>query len=182
MRFRLCLPVLQIVAMALILWSPWTRSVHQLDVTVANGPQLKTRPLIAGPNALDWAQGINLPTATVVTPAEFVLRNGSAWRNSNVIFFGLWIVGLLCWYMVGRVIDDLVQWGRSQVLPSKHAIDLMFAFLALPASIMMAVAFPLGTAGAPVTSAAGPLWIAVTSIALVLRVAQAIRYRRRRRT
>ncbi len=182
MRFRLWLPVLQTIAMALILWSPRTRSAHQLDVTLANGTELKTWTLIAGPNALDWAQGMNLPTATVVTPAEFVLRNGSAWRNSNVLFFGLWTAGILCWYMLGRVIDDLVQWARSQVLPSQHAIDLMFALLALPASIMMAVAFPMGTAGAPVTSAAGPIWIAVTSIALVLRVAQAIKYRRRRRS
>jgi hypothetical protein len=181
MRFRVWLPVLQTVAMTLILWSPWSRTAHELDV-VADGNEIKTWMLIPGPASLDWAQAINLPAATVVTPAEFVLRNGGAWRNSKVFFFGLWIAGILCWYMVGRVVDDLVQWGRSRILPSKHASDLMFAFLALPASIMMAVAFPLGGTGAPITSASGPIWISVTSIALILRVAQAIKFRRRRRT
>lgn len=180
MRFRVLLPALQTVAMILILWSPWSRNARQLGVV--DGREIKMWTLLPGPASLDWAQGINLPAATVVTPAEFVLRNGGAWRNLKVIFFGLWIAGILCWYMVGRVIDDLVQWGRSSVLPSKHASDLMFAFLALPASIMMAVAFPLGTAGAPITSASGPLWIVLTGIALILRVAQAIKFRRRRRT
>ena len=179
MRFRLWLPVLQTVAMGLILWSPWSPSAHQFEVSLTNGSDIKTWTLIPE-SASDWAQGINLPAATVVTPAEFVLRNGRAWRNLKVIFFGLWIVGLLCWYMAGRLIDDLVQWGRARILPPKNASDLMFAFIALPSSIMLAVAFPSGSIGAPVTAAWGPVWIALTGIALIFRVAQAIKYRRRR--
>ena len=70
--------------------------------------------------------------------------------------------------------------GRARILPPKNASDLMFAFIALPSSIMLAVAFPLGSIGAPVTAAWGPVWIALTGIALIFRVAQAIKYRRRR--
>ena len=34
--------------------------------------------------------------------------------------------------MVGRFVDDLIQWRRTRKLPRKHAGDLTFALLAAP--------------------------------------------------
>jgi hypothetical protein len=81
--------------------------------------------------------------------------------------------------MVGRVMDDLVQWRRLRALPKKRGSDLMFAFIALPGSILMAAAFPLSSSDAVVTAAWGPVWITLSAVALVFRVFQFIKLRRK---
>jgi hypothetical protein len=95
------------------------------------------------------------------------------------MFFGLWVAGLLCWHMIGRLIDDLAQWRRSHTLPPKRGSDLMFAFIALPSSILVASAFPLGSSDAVVTAAWGPVWIALSALAFIFRVFQFIKLRRK---
>jgi hypothetical protein len=171
--------VLQTLAMTLILWSSWSRIAHDQHNVLTNGSEFKSSTLTKMPKSLDWAQGINLPAATIVTPVEFSLRNGRPWRSPKVMFFGVWIAGLLCWYMIGRLIDDLAQWRRSHILPPKRGSDLMYAFIALPSSILVASAFPLGSSDAVVTAAWGPVWIALSAVAFIFRVFQFIKLRRK---
>lgn len=173
MRFRLWLPVLQTIGMFLILWWPWSPQAHRLDIALANGAMIHSRTLIAGPAALDWAQGVNLPAAAVVIPAEFAIRNPRSSRNTRVLFFGLWLVGLLCWYMSGRFLDDVFQW-RRRGMPARHASDLTFALIALPSALLLMGAFTFGDAGAPATSAWAVVWTVITFAALVFRVVQTV--------
>lgn len=175
MRWRFWLPVLQTTAMLLILWSPWTPKAHDLHVVFTNGTEIRTWTLIPGPNALEWAEGMNLPAAAIVTPAEFAIRSGKLWHSSTVVFFGLWLVGLLCWYMVGRFADDLFRWRRIRALPPSHLGDLIFALIAVPSAALLAIAFIFGDAGAPVIAGWGVAWVVVTLAALAFRTRQAIR-------
>jgi hypothetical protein len=109
MRFKILFPVLQMTATLLIVWAPWNPQAHQLDVVSANGTEIKMWTLIPGSPAIDWAEGINLPTSAVVTPFEFAVRKSNALPNYRLRFCGLWLVGLVCWYMVGRFIDDVIS-------------------------------------------------------------------------
>lgn len=165
--------------MALVLWSPWSQNVMNQRFEARTGGEAKYLAVVRLPIAVDWAQGLNLPAVTVVSPVEFALRDREAWRNWTVMLFGLWGTGLLCWYMVGRVIDDLMQWRRLRVLPPKHGGDLLFAFLALPGSILIAAAYPLGNPEAVVTAVWGPVWITLSAVAFIFRVYQFIKLRRR---
>jgi hypothetical protein len=148
MRFRFWLPLIQTVAMLLITWAPWSPEAHKLDIVLPEGREIRTWILIPGPNnivnAVDFAQGINLPAVAVVVRAEFAARSARAWVSINFRFFGFWMVGFLCWYMVGRLVDDVVRWRRSGVFPKNYNGDLAFALLVFPSSLLLAGAFLFG--------------------------------------
>jgi hypothetical protein len=173
MRFTLLLPILQIAAMLLTLWAPWTPKAH---AHLANGQESES---VLSPTAIEWAEGVNLPASAVVTPVEFALRRPDALPNMKVRFYGFWLVGLLCWYMVGRFIDNLIQWHRAKKLPRKNAGDLAFALIAAPSAALLGIAFNEGTVQSRVLATWGIIWIAIASADLLFRVAQAIQQRRR---
>ena len=164
MRFRFALPALQMVAMLLIVWAP---------------PLQATQGLNPGLTAMQWAEGINLPAAAIAIPLEFGLRGADALPNYKLRLYGFWIVGLLCWYMVGRFVDDLVQWRRRGVLPRKNPGDLMFALLAVPSALLPGGVFLFGDSKSRVLAAWSAIWIVITGSALVFRVAQVIQQRRK---
>jgi hypothetical protein len=137
--------------------------------------------LLPGPNAVEWAEGINLPAAAIVTPIEFAVRR-HPWRNPDIMFFGLWLVGLICWLMVGRFIDDLFQWRTSHTLPRKHRGDLTFALIAAPSAVLLALAFNFEEASTPIFAVWGAFWVFITVSALLFRVLQFFRQSRRTAT
>jgi len=173
MRFTSLLPILQSAAMFLTLWAPWNPKAHDAQVGSEQG-------IILQSEAGEWAEGINLPASAVVTPVEFALRKPDALPNMKVKFYGFWLVGLLCWYMVGRFIDDLVQWRRAKKLPRKNAGDLVFALIAAPSAALLGIAFNEGNSPSRVLATWGIIWIAIAFAALLFRVAQAIQQRKRR--
>ena len=177
MRFKFLLPILQTAALLLLLWAPWNPNAHKLQL--ANGLTLETATL-PGPAAIEWAEGINLPASAIVTPAEFAMRKPDALPNMKVRFYGFWLVGLLCWYMVGRFVDDLIQWLRAGKLPRKNTADLAFALLAAPSAALLGITFNQGTIQSRVLATWGIIWIVIASAALLFRVAQAIQQRKRR--
>jgi hypothetical protein len=179
MRFKFLLPVVQTAAMLLILWAPWNPKAHEADVRLADGGATRVVTLIPGPNALEWAEGVNLPASAVVTPAEFAMRKPDTLPNTKLRFYGLWFVGFFCWYMVGRFIDDLIHWRRDKKLPRKNAGDLAFALIAAPSAALLGIAFNEGNIQSHVLAAWGMLWIAIASAALLFRVGQAIQQRRK---
>ena len=178
MRFRVLLPVLQTLSMLLILWAPWRSRAHRIDIVDRNGRELTAWTLLLAPLALDWAEGIDLPAAAVVTPVEFAVRRSDALPNDKVRFFGFWIVGLLCWYMVGRCVDDVLLWRRSGVLPRKHPGDVAFALIAVPSVLLLAGVF-ISDNTRGVLSAWSAIWLAVTFAVLLFRLAQIIQQRRK---
>jgi hypothetical protein len=183
MRFRLWLPVLQTMAMLLVMWAPWAPNAHKIDVVLMNGAEIKGWTLIPRPAAgfdpVNWSLGINLPAATIVIPAEFAIRKNGALENDKVRFYGFWLVGILCWHMLGRFVDDLLRWRRTKLLPRKNPSDLAFALLAVPSSILLGSAFIFGGVEFPVLAAWGAIWFTLSSSALIFRVAQVIQQRRR---
>lgn len=173
------MPTFQTAAMLLILWAPWAPDAHRIDLAFKDGREIKDWMLIPGPNAMDWAEGVNLPAVPIVMPVEFAIRRSDALPNYKIRFYGFWSVGLLCWYMVGRFADDLARWRRDHALPRKRAADLTFALLAVPSSILLAGVFTIGDAHAPVLAAWGAIWVVITGAALLFRLAQVIQQRRR---
>ena len=180
MPLKYVLPALQTIAMLLIVWAPWNAKAHEIVARRADGVEFKVWTLIPGLDAFEWAQAINLPAVVVVTPLEFVLRKGGDLPSYKVTFYGVWLVGLLCWYMVGRFTDDLVRWWRDRTLPRKNAGDLAFALLVAPSAALVGIAFNDKETGGPLLAVWGIIWIAIASAVLLFRVAQVIRYRKRR--
>ena len=178
MRFRFYLPTLQMAAMLLIVWAPWNPGAHHQDV-LANGAEMSTWTLLP-PEAIDWAQGVNLPAVAVVTPTEFAIRKSGDLPSSKVRFYGVWLVGLVCWYMVGRLADDLIEWRRTRILPRKHAADLIFALIATPSAALLAIAFQEADPSPQILAPWGVIWLVITGTALLFRVTQEIRQRRKR--
>ena len=180
MRFKFLFPVLQTIAMLLIVWAPWNPKAHQVDILLTNGREIKNWTLIPGLDALEWAEGVNLPAVVVVTPLEFAVRNAASLPSFKLSFYGVWLLGLLCWYMVGRFIDDLICWLRTRTLPRKHPGDLTFALLLAPSAALVGIAFNDKETGVPLLAVWGIIWIAIASAVLLFRVAQVIQQRRRR--
>jgi hypothetical protein len=180
MRFKFLLPALQTAAMLVLVWAPWTPGAHQIDLRLLDGRRVKQWTLIPGPVSLDWALGVNLPAAAIAIPVEFAARGTEGLPNFRVRFYGFWLAGILCWYMVGRFVDDLSQWRRNRKLPRARGSDLAFALIAVPSSVLLAGAFTFGGAGVPSLAVWGAVWVAVTFAALLFRLAQVVRYRRRR--
>jgi hypothetical protein len=164
MRFRFVLPALQIAAMLLVVWVPWARATQGLN---------------PGLTAMQWAEGINLPAAAIAIPLEYGLRGADALPNYKLRLYGFWTVGLLCWYMVGRFVEDLVQWRRRRALPRKNPGDLTFALLAVPSARLLGGVFLFGDSNSRVLAAWSAIWIVITCSALVFRVAQVIQQRRK---
>jgi hypothetical protein len=166
-------------AMLLIVWAPWNPKAHNPGIVSPNGAEMSTGTLLP-PEAIDWAQGVNLPAVAVVTPTEFAIRKSGDLPSSKVRFYGVWLVGLLCWYMVGRLADDLIGWRRTRALPRKHPGDLMFALIATPSTALLAIAFSEADPKPQVLALWGMIWLVITVTAFLFRVAQEIRQRRRR--
>jgi hypothetical protein len=175
MRFKLILPALQTMTMLFIVWAPWAPDGHTLDVLLPNGRELKTWILIPGPDAAQWAEGVNLPAAAVVVPLEFAIRKNEALPNYKVKFWGFWMVGLACWHMVGRFADDLLHWRRHRVLPPRRSADMAFALIAVPSAVLLASVFIPHSSEVPALAAWGVVWVVVTGLALLFRVAQFFR-------
>jgi len=174
------MPALQTAAMLLIVWAPWNPKAHQVDILLTNDREIKAWTLIPGPDAVEWAQGVNLPAVVVVTPLEFAVRKAGAPRSSKLTFYGVWLVGLLGWYMVGRFVDDLARWWRTRTLPRKHAGDLAFALILAPSAALVGISFNDKESGVPVLAIWGIIWITIACAVLLFRVAQEIQQRRRR--
>jgi hypothetical protein len=164
MRFRTWLPVMQAIAMCALAWMWWA---HSAPTTPGKS------------DILQWAEGINLPAVAVVAPLEFSIRQSEAAPNANIRFFGYWIVGLLCWWMVGRFFDELLHWQKTKTLDPAPRADLTFALIAFPSTILMAVAFGFAGTESRVISAWASVWLAITSADMIFRLAQLIRHRRR---
>ncbi len=179
MRFRVWLPVLQTAAMLLALWAPWAPKAHAIDLIPANGREIKAWKLIPGFSAIEWAEGLNLPAAAIAVPAEFAFRKTDALPNDETRLYGFWIVGFVCWYMVGRFVDDVVRWRRSGSLPTKNRGDLAFALLAVPSTLLLGGAFLFGGGAPPILAAWSAVWVAISFSALGFRVLQLIQQRRR---
>jgi hypothetical protein len=182
MRFRLWLPLLQSIAMLLITWAPWSPQAHQSPIVRPEEREISTWTLIPRPNIVDpfdFAEGINLPAAAVVVPIEFAARQGGNWMNTNFRFFGFWIGGLLCWYMAGRFLDDVVQWRHSRALPTQNASDIAFALLALPSSILLASVFLFSGPASRILAVTSAIWLVLSGAALIFRLAQIIAQRRK---
>lgn len=175
MYFRVWLPVLHSVAMTLVLWMPWDRAAHNVDVVLTNGLAIHEWALVPRFGAIEWAQGMNLPAMAIVMPVRIAIRGSHDVRDINLMFFGLWAVGLCCWYMVGRFIDDFVFWRRARQLPALRRGDLVFALLLAPSVILLAGAFLLGDADVPFAQTWAVIWAAIALSVLMFRVAQAIR-------
>lgn len=182
MRFKLWLPSLQSIAMLLITWAPWAPEAHRMTIVPPEERQISTWTLVPRPTLVDpfdFAEGINLPAAAVVVPIEFAARQGGNWMNTNFRFFGFWIVGLLCWYMAGRFLDDVIQWRHRRVLPTKNASDIAFALLAVPSSILLASVFLFSGPASRVLAVTSAIWLVLSGAALIFRLVQIIAQRRK---
>lgn len=157
MRFRVWLPVAQTIAMIFL-----AVSFHGADARAA-----------------EWAEGINLPVVPVVAPLEFAVRKSQSLPNSTIRFYGAWLLGALCWYLVGKFVEEIIELGRTRKLERAPRGDLLFALIAFPSAILMGGAFGFGGSESRIISDWAIVWLVITSADLTFRVAQLIRHRRR---
>jgi hypothetical protein len=173
MRFRFVLPLLQIAATLLVLWLPWAPGAHELNANLNVGGN-KTWVLVT-PAAIDWSDGMNLPAMTIVKPVLGTIQGKLLGRYAATEFFAFSLVGLFCWYLLGRFADDIAQWGRDKALPHLGGGDLAFALLLAPSAALPACAFLFESGAGSVLAAWSLAWLVIASATLLFRVAQSIR-------
>jgi hypothetical protein len=178
MRFRIFLPVAQTVAMLSMMWLPLNHGARFV-LRASDGMESTIQARGPGPRAMEWAQGINLPAVTVVTPFEYAVRQAQGLPNYRIQFFGCWLIGLLCWYMAGGFADEIVRCRQTRLLERPPRGGLAFALIALPSTILMAAAFGLKGAESRVISRWAIVWLVITFADFGFRLAQLIRHRRR---
>lgn len=174
MRFRLWLPVSQIIATLLVIWAPWAPNAHKIDLFLMDGREIKAWSLIPGPKAAEWELGMNLPTIIVVSPVESAIRKAD-FPDYRWEFVGCAVVGILCWYMIGRLVEDFIQWRNFSRLPAIRRSDLSFALIAAPSTLLSALTFTYSRTGSAVLPIWGALWLAASFAALGFRVLQLVK-------
>jgi hypothetical protein len=179
MRFRVWLPIAQTIAMLWLTWSSLNQGARKFFLRAPDAMESTMGMRHAAPRSLEWAQGINLPAVTVVTPLEFAFRRTQGLPNYRIQFYGCWLIGLLCLYMTGRFVDEVARWRKTRILERAPRAGVTFALIALPSTILMAAAFGLSGQESRVISAWAIIWLLITSADFVFRVAQLIRFRRR---
>jgi hypothetical protein len=183
MRFRFGLPLLQTIAMLLILWSPWNPHAHELRLKFIDGGELSMWTLLPEPDVNDWAQGINLPALLCEIPIDLVIEGFEKepqFPGPNMRFFLFWSVGALVWYMVGRFIEDVAIWRRAVALPRPRLTDLAFAVEAALVALLAVLASAFGgRVDSAVLSWSSAAWLVIAYAALAFRLLQLIQHRRR---
>ena len=175
MRLSLGLPVLQTIAMMLILWAPWAPEAHKFDLVLRDGREIRGWSLLPGPDqdTFLWAEGINLPALLAVIPIDLANERFAHLPKQNLRFFSIWFFGSLAWYMIGRVGEDILKWRKSG-LPSLRWVDLLFAgeafLLALP--LFLALVLDHSKDDVRVLTVCSGIWVVLASGALSLRLLQ----------
>ena len=169
--------------MFLILWAPWDRGAHKVEIVLPDGMPLKRWTLLPYTGSLvrmDWAQGINLPALPVEIPIDLAAEKVVSLGNLTVRFFVFWCFGIWTWYMVGRFVEDMVRWRRLTILPRTRLLDLVFAVEASSVAIMslLVLIFGRGRAEFHVLTGWSAIWVVIAFAALAVRLFQVVHYRR----
>ncbi|SRR6266567_2591695 len=183
MRFRFGFPVLQSVAMFIFMWAPWVPGGHKFDIVLRDGTEFKGWTLLPDWNAFDsvvWAQGLNLPALPAEIPIDLASEK---WENLGVRtfrFFSFWFWGILVWYLIGRLVDDLIRWRSFSVLPRRQWGDLAFAVEAMLVAMpsFLSLAFERSAEFLVVRNWSA-VWVLAASTALAVRLLQFVRHRNR---
>ena len=179
MRFSLGLPLLQTIAMLIILWAPGSPGAHRIDIILRDGREIKGWKLVPEPetHAIAWAQGINLPALPAEIPIDLAAERFQHLPELTLRFFSFWFFGLLTWYMIGRIGEDIVTW-RQNAPPPPRLVDLLFAIesllLALLSFLILIFDRSVATSVLTVWST---IWLAIASAALTFRLLQRMYYR-----
>jgi hypothetical protein len=85
-------------------------------------------------NSEEFATGVNFPATLIVQPILLLKweysndqhdwLHDTLWRS-----VGFTIVGVLVWFFVGRLFDDMIEWHRARAWPARHISDLLFAIV-----------------------------------------------------
>lgn len=182
MRLRLALPLLQTIAMMLILWAPWSPETHKLDIVLRDGREIHGWSVLPGPdqNTLAWAQGINLPALPAEIPVDLIQEKFQWLPVLQLRFFYFLFFGVLSWYMVGRVAEDFLKL-RKHTFPPLRWLDLAFAIEAFLVAIPSFLTLTLDRSkdNFRVLIAWSAVWAVLASVALGLRLYQRAKAKRR---
>ena len=182
MRFSLGLPLLQTIAMIFILWAPWSPETHKFDIVLQDGREIRGWSVLPGPDqdTLAWAQGINLPALLAEIPIDLACEKFQQLPELKLRFFSFWLFGILSWYMVGRVGEDILKW-RQNALPPPRWVDLLFAVeafvMAVPSFLILALDHSRNDFR--VLAAWSAIWVVLASVVLGLRLFQRAKAKRR---
>ena len=181
MRLSLGLPLLQTIAMMVILWAPWSADTHKIDIVLQDGREIHGWSVLPGPeqNTLAWAQGINLPALLSEIPIDFTCEKLPKFPELKLRFFNFWFFGILSWFMVGRVGEDILKW-RKDAFPTLRWWDLLFAIEAFVFAVPSFVILTLDHSGNDfrVLTAWSAVWAVLASFALGLRLFQRAKAKR----
>ena len=130
----------------------------------------------ADQNTILWAQGINLPALLAEIPIDLTCERFEQLPELKIRFFSFWFFGILSWYMIGRVAEDILKW-RQTSLPALRRFDLLFAVEAFVLAILSFLLLVLGQSkdNVRVLTAWSAIWVVLASAALSLRLFQKAR-------
>ena len=145
MRLSLGLPLLETIAMMLILWAPWAPETHRFDLVLRDGREIREIrgwSVLPGPeqDTMAWAEGINLPALLAEIPIDLACERLAHRPERKLRFFSWWLFGSLSWYMIGRVGEDILKWiaqrktsesspfraGSGSCLPPEPSVSVCF--------------------------------------------------------
>src|SRR5258708_3960545 len=181
MRLSLGLPVLQTIAMMVIVWAPWAPQTHKFGYALEGGREIRGWSVLPGPDqdTIAWAQGINLPGLLAEIHIDLACERFEPLPELKLRFFSFWFFGILSWYMIGRVGEDILKW-RQTGLPLSRRFDFLFAVeafvLAVPSFLVLVL--DRSKENFRVLTVWSAIWAILASGALSLRLLQKARQRK----
>jgi len=126
-----------------------------------------------------WAQGVNLPALLAEIPIDLTCEKFKQLPELKLRFFSFWFFGILSWYMIGRVGEDILKW-RQTGLPPPRRFDFVFAVEAfvLAVSSFLLLVLDQSKENLRVLTVWSAIWVVLASGALSLRLLQKARQRK----
>jgi len=146
-----------------------------------DGREIHGWSLLPGPDqdTILWAQGINLPALLSEIPIDLTCERFEQLPELKLRFFSFWFFGILSWYMIGRVGEDILKWRQTGLPPSRR-FDFLFAVeafvLAVPSFLLLVL--DRSKENLRVLTAWSAIWVVLASGALSLRLLQKARQTR----
>jgi hypothetical protein len=123
MRFRYLFPVLELALSVALVFIPASRCLPYYRLIGSDGREVTS---VEGPpfdtcmaNSEEFATGVNFPATLIVQPILLLKweysndqhdwLHDTLWRS-----VGFTIVGVLVWFFVGRLFDDMIEWHRAR--------------------------------------------------------------------
>lgn len=156
LRFRLALPLGQLLLCAILLWPARAWVFHELGLpdSIARTPIIIRYGGGAGQQVFRWSAStgmdlaafLNLPGCISELPYAIFSASHRPWKPSHMDF-KVWravtwpLLGTLFWWVAGRGADALAAWKKRTIHPKVSWLETVIGFLLGAVGITFAIGF-----------------------------------------